>query len=317
MAERPPKLSFEPAVNLSSIHAAFVVATGAHCTDSKTESAMRGPTSEINTRLVSSMVDVRTFWSALFGTVAEGVSAREACPLALVKAGCSEMSAEQSAAGIASLLDQCRLAFQDRFPKLPQQLELRSSPLKDRWMTYGPGLLIQSAKVIWQGQPPKDWWPTAVKCLLLQPIRGGDGGFDSGKRRVWMEAMLTDVNPQVSELLRLVYWVLRVAVGRHLSQTRENLSFNPTPVQDATDPEDFGSGTFQQSRLAWDLGCIPVVLTAAQELDLIPSGPPPVATAVTLWRRAEPAAAQAVENWWAENKSTPMPIALQNLRTSH
>ncbi|MCA9137787.1 MAG: hypothetical protein KDB00_13540 [Planctomycetales bacterium] len=299
---------FQPAADLSVIHAAFVVATGAVCSDTKTESALRGPTSEINTRLASATVDIRAFWSALFASVAKGKNARDSCALALEDAGCSELQVDQIAAALGSRLDECRIAFQQRFPKLREQLELRAGPLKDRWQTYGPGLLIETARTIWGSAPPNDWWPTEIDCLLVQPVRGGDGGFDSGQRRVWIEAMLTDNDPRVGEILRLAFWITQVAVGRHLDATLGRTST-------ARYPEDFGSGTHRRTSLPWDLGCVPVILKAGAQLELFRADQLPIQTAVRLWRLGDEAVGDVVAKWWDQwhDAGAAMPVALKAL----
>ena len=305
---RKSNIRFEPVVDLSVVHAAFVVATGGACGDQKTESALLGPTSEINTRLVSAMTDVRGFWSSLFAGVAAGKNTRDSCTSALLSAGCSELQIEQTAAALGSQLDECRIAFQNRFPKLREQLELRAGPLKDRWQTYGPGLLIQTAQLIWDSSPPEDWWPERVDCLLVQPVRGGDGGFDSGQCRVWMEAMLTDADPAVGEIFRLAFWVTQVAVGRHLDTT---LGRTTTPSH----PEDFGSGTHRRTSLPWGLGCVPVVLAAGAQLDLFRTQSLPVAKAVRLWRLGDDSVAKVVALWWDQwaEAGAAMPVALKAL----
>jgi hypothetical protein len=305
---RKSNVRFHPAVDLSVIHAAFVVATGGRCTDRKTELALLGPTSEINTRLVSSLVDVRGFWSSLFACVAAGQSAREACQPALMSSGCSELQVDQTAAALGSRLDDCRIAFQQRFPKLNEQLGLRAGPLKDRWQTYGPGLLIETAQRIWVSSPPDQWWPDVVDCLLVQPVRGGDGGFDSGQCRVWVEAMLTDADPVVGEVFRLAFWVTQVAVGRHLDAL---LGGTTSP----THPEDFGSGTHRRKSLPWELGCVPIVLSAGAQLELFRADPLPIKSAIRLWRLGDESVAQVVENWWDQwaESNAAMPVSLKAL----
>ena len=318
--EKPSRLQFLPAEELSVIHAAFVVATGGRCTDVKSENALVVPTSEINTRLASASLDVHRFWSALFAEVAMGKTARAACGNALLASGCSELLVDQTSAALGSRLDDCRIAIQARFPKLREQLALRASPLKDRWQTYGPGLLIETAKRIWSSSPPPNWWPSEVDCLLVQPMRGGDGGFDSGQQRVWMEAMLTDADPNVGEIYRLVYWVTRVAIGRHLDKTLGTPAASNDATRrssDASDqmPEDFGSGTHRRSSLPWDLGIVPVVLGAAAELELLRSPQLPINQAISLWRLGDSQVSQTVQTWWDqwENNDTAMPLKLKAL----
>lgn len=292
------------------VHAAFVVATGGACSDNKTEQALVGPTTEINTRLLSSTVDVRGFWSALFAAVAAGGAVRQACEPALLAAGCSELQVEQTAAAVGSRLDECRIAFQARFPKLRDQLMLRSGPLKDRWETFGPGLLIETARKIWHSSPPPQWWPETVDCQLVQPVRGGDGGFDSGQCRVWMEAMLTDADGAVGEIFRLAYLVTQVAVGRHLDAT-----LGRAPSSEPSQPEGFGSGTHRRTLLPWRLGCVPVVLAAGADLEIFRADPLPIRAAIKLWRLGDETVAAVVEQWWRQwgDADAAMPVALKAL----
>ncbi|MEL6110758.1 MAG: hypothetical protein AAFU85_32535 [Planctomycetota bacterium] len=297
-----PKVSFDPAVELSAIHASIVVATGGVCTDPKTEAALVKPATDINTRLVSASVNVGVFWNSLFREVMAGQSGREACPGALAAADCNPLLLDPTAAAVTSRLDECRLSFQRRFPKLRDQLKLRAGPLTDRWQSFGPGLLIQIADRIWQASPPTGWWPTQVPALLVQPMRGGDGGYD-GSSRVWIEAMLTDAHPGVGEVFRLAYWVARIAIDQHLGAT-----------QAPSDPDDMGSSG-STSALPWDLGCVPIVLDAAVKLDLIGRPHLPVADAVQLWRLGDAPAAEAVASWWTQwaDSEAPIPVALKAL----
>ncbi|OYP34380.1 hypothetical protein [Rhodopirellula sp. MGV] len=304
-------LLFQTAVELSVIHASYVVGTGAPCTDKATEEKLAAPTSQINTRLASSMGDVSRFWSALFAEVAAGESLREACEAALATSGCSELQIEATAAALRSQLEDSRIALGQRFPKLQEQLKLRAGPLRDRWQTYGPGLLIETAKLIWHSAPPDGWWPESIDCLLVQPFRGGDGGFDSGSRRIWIEAMLTDPDPIVTEVVRLAYLATQVAIGRHLEQT-----LGPRPAIDL--PEGFGSGTSRHSLLPWDLGTVPIVLRAARNLGLFSQQTLPVAKAIKLWRLGDDESAAAVERWWEQwgDRDVAMPVSLKALAES-
>ncbi|MCD0461661.1 hypothetical protein [Roseiconus lacunae] len=302
-------LRFQTANELSVIHASYVVGTGARCTDQATEEKLAPPTSQINTRLASSMIDVSRFWSALFAEVAAGNPIRVSCEAALSAAGCSELQIESTAAALCSQLDDCRIALSGRFPKLQEQLKLRAGPLRDRWQTYGPGLLIESAKLIWHSAPPEQWWPENVDCLLVQPFRGGDGGFDSGSKRIWIEAMLTDPDPVVTEVIRLAYLTTQVAIGQHLEQ-----SLGPGGLQ-SDQPEGFGSGTLRQSLLPWDLGTVPIVLKAAKNLGLHTQHDLPVQKTIELWRLGDGEVASVVASWWQQwgDRDVAMPVSLKAL----
>lgn len=284
---------------LSAIHAAYVVATGSRCVDPRTEQALVGPVTDLNNRLLSASIDVGAFWRRLMVEVAadgddSGRADARACEIALLAGGISELLREQTAPAIARRLSECRSAYAQRFPKLAEQLPLRARPLIERWEAFGPGLLKQVADTIWQGSPPGDWWPSRIQGLLIQPTRGGDGGFDTDAQRLWVEAMLTDADPAVPEVLRVALLVTQLAIDAH---TREK------------------SGEQSQS-LPWSLASVPLVLSAADELQLLPPGPLPVRAAMTLWHIGDERTAEIVAPWWQQLRAsrTPLPVALKALK---
>jgi len=218
------------------------------------------------------------------------------------------LQVDQTAAGLVSRFDECRIAFQERFPKLRDQLGLRAGPLMDRWQTFGPGLLIEAARLIWQSAPPKHWWPTSLDALLVQPVRGGDGGCIPAKQQVWIEAMLTDADPQVGETLRLAYWITQLAIARHL---QSKLGAEPLP----TTGDEYDSRIHRTHSLPWDLGTVPVILAAGQTLELFRSPQLPIATAVRLWRLGDQRTGDVVAGWWDQwsDSGAAMPVALKAL----
>lgn len=284
---------------LSAIHAAYVVATGSRCVDPKTEQALVGPVTDLNNRLLSASIDVGAFWRRLMIEVAGDRSDSDradarACEIALIAGGVSELLREQTAPAIARRLSECRLAFANRFPKLAEQLPLRAQPLIQRWEAFGPGLLKHVADSIWQSSPPQGWWPPRVQGLLIQPMRGGDGGYDCDGQRIWVEAMLTDADPAVPEVLRVALLLTQLAVELH---TREK------------------SGEHSQS-LPWSLAAVPLVLSAAAELQLLPPGRLPIGPAVQQWHLGDDRTADIVARWWQQlsESRTPLPVALKALK---
>tara|TARA_R110002049_G_scaffold185580_3_gene353806 strand:- start:31107 stop:32021 length:915 start_codon:yes stop_codon:yes gene_type:complete len=288
-----PRIRWSASTKLSEIHAARTVAMGRSLTDRKTEQALVAPATEVNQRLLSASIDVTTFWQRLFDETAFDAENPRACEIALVAAGCSELQAEQTGKAIGSRLGECRIAFHRRYPKLAQQLALRSQPLCQRWDMIGHGMLSGITKRIWGGAAPNDWWPSRIEGLMVQPIRGGDGGYDPDANQFWMEAMLTDVDPAVPEILRVAWLVTRVATEQH---TRDRLSAEP-------------------SSLPWGIGSVPFVLSTAAELDVIPDGPLPISRAVELWHLGDATVGQATQRWWQhwQESPTPLPVALTKL----
>ena len=278
---------------LSSIQAARVVATGSVCADRKTEQALATPITEINNRLLSASLDIGQFWQSLMNESVFDFGEQRACEIALMHSGCSELQLEQIANVIVNRLGESRMAFQGRFPKLVEQLDLRGRPIREHWDTVGPGLLGSIAKQIWANSPPADWWPTKVNGVLVQPMRGGDGGIDVESCKFWIEALLTNVDPQVPEVLRVAWLVTQLAIEIH---TQERSSEN--------------SGS-----IPWAIGTVPLVLTAAKDLEILRGDELPIESAMQLWGLGDHNVAKIVSQWWQQQQKspTPMPVGLKQL----
>ncbi len=247
----------------------------------------------INQRLLSASLDISTFWRRLLIETADDQSDARACEIAVAAAGCSELQLDSTAAAILNRISECRAVMSSRFPKLAEQLPLRGRPIIERFEAYGPGLLRAVANYVWYNSPPKDWWPSKFEGLLVQPILGGDGEYDSQSSRFWIEAMLTDADPSVPEVLRVVYLLTCAAMDSH---TRDR------------------SGE-QAVSLPWALAAVPIVLTVAAELELVRPDPLPIVAACRLWHAGDGGSADTLVRWWENLQQTPapLPIALKAL----
>lgn len=277
-------------VETSAAHAAYVVARGLPCNDAKTEQLLVGPVTEVNNRLLSASIDVASFWQRYLSEILNESDVPRASTISLLAAGCSELQVEQTSKAVAKRLSDARRAFLQRFPKLDQQLELRARPLRDRWDTFGRGLLREVERQIWDSSPPDDWWAAKVNVVLVQPVRGGDGGYDAESAKIWIEAMLTDVDPGVPEVLRIAWLITRMAIETHMRER----------------------STDQSLSRPWMLVSIPLVLTAATNLELI-SGELPIGRAIELWQRSDVGVADEVTRWWSRWTDEPLPVALKEL----
>jgi hypothetical protein len=286
-------IEWVPHPELSAAHAAYVVATRTQCNDRKTEQLLVQPVTEVNNRLFASGVDVSQFWKQYLLQIMSNVSMENACGIALLSAGENEMQVEQTTKAIVNRLRDARLAFLSRYPKLSEQLELRARPLKERWETVGPGLLNQVGKQIWRDSPPDEWWTPHVTALMVQPMRGGDGGYDAASSRLWLEAMLTDVQPGVPEVLRVAWLVTSMAIDSYARETSNDLRL----------------------MLPWSLVSVPLVLNAGRELELVRAEKLPVSEAMELWHFGDAEIADTLSHWWMNqtDSTEPMPARLKQL----
>ena len=290
------QLRWEANAELSAAWATYVVATGMICTDEKTEQALVDSAKEINHRLVTASTDNRRFWTCFLDRCVAGDDADTVVAVSLMNAGCGELQLEPTAKAIGSRLGEARHLFFQRFPKLEEQLPLRFGPLRERWETIGPGLLREVERQVWQNSPPNDWWPAAVTVSAVQPIAGGGGGLDPDSDSIWVEAMLTDADPIIPEILRVIWLVTSLAIETHIrSRTGERMMSS-----------------------AWSLVSVPLVLSAASHLEMFPPGDLPIGRAVQIWHGASPETVETLVRWWQEYaaSTTPLPLALQELEAS-
>jgi len=281
---------------LSAAHAAYSVATEATCNDQKTEKLLFQPVTEVNNRLFASAVDVGQFWQQYLLLIMSDIPLEKACEAALLAAGANEMQLDQTSKAVANRLGDARHAFFSRYPKITEQLELRARPLRERWETFGPGLLNQVGKQIWGDRPPEDWWQQQVTALCVQPVRGGDGGYHPNQARIWLEAMLTDVDALVPEVLRVAWLVTSMAIDSYARQTSSDLRLMQP----------------------WLLASVPLVLNAGSELELVRGDRLPINEAMKLWRFGDDEVGTIVARWWESTlgSEAPMPARLKQLDQS-
>ncbi|QDV25001.1 hypothetical protein [Aureliella helgolandensis] len=92
--------------------------------------------------------------------------------------------------------------FRQAFPKNPEEMRVRTGPLKLQWDARGPGLLHTIGRFT-----VPDLIVESARILLVQPILSGAGYVHFRTNRVHTEALLTDDDPELPEILRIA-WML-------------------------------------------------------------------------------------------------------------
>ncbi|TWU10239.1 hypothetical protein Poly21_52100 [Allorhodopirellula heiligendammensis] len=282
---------------------------------------------QMTDRLISTAVDENLFWEQLSDELVSAGSdaplTPALCEIALLRSGHSQLQSEQTAAAIHRSLDSCRRLLAGDQPRLADQLRLRYAPLKQTYEAYGPGLLRLIGNQIWSGDPPTNWWPNRVTVHAVQPLQTGAAGRSTYQSSVWIEAVLTDISPEVPEWLRLVYQLTQMAIDSHTRTHAlsggevKNLGELKTPTE-----------------LPWSLGIIPLIFDRASEAGMIAAPTLPIATAIDLgWTLEDAVATQlprtlggagegnpddlssVLQRWWCDvgRTSHAFPIALKDL----
>lgn len=284
------KVSWKHSAAGSVLYAAAAVAQNLPLNDPRLNRLLVPAVDDINTQLGASDLDWRDFWQAMVKGGFQSRDDLELCENALQAAGCSSLTVDTMAKAISGAITDLRLLFGERFPKLAEQLPLRSGPLRTAWEAYGPGLLRQIAKLTHD-----ELLPQRVTVWFVQPVAAGGGDADAKSKTVWMEAMLTNVDTQVPEVLRLAWLIARVGLGHENANRFVDPGRLPAVASTAL---------------------VPIVLAAGRELDLLPTEAWPVPQATQLWLRNTAAKrSDIIQSWWRQLSSgeTPFPVAIKAL----
>src|SRR6056297_177735 len=274
----------------SVLYAAGAVAQNQAVADAALDDLLIGPVSDINSQLGMADLDLAKFWQTLVASGFEEGDDATRCEAALVEVGCSPLSTDTLARTIAGKLTDIRLAFNERLPKLAEQLPLRGRPLQTMWEERGPGLVREIRQAT-----HADLLPKRATLCFVQPVCGGGGQIDPLRQRVWVEAMLTNADPAVPEVLRVAWLIARLG----MRQAQANRLIDPAHLPAVT-----------------ALALVPIVMHAGQELELFAPGELPLRRAMELWQQAPtPQMVDVLGDWWEQFSSgeTPFPVAIKAL----
>jgi hypothetical protein len=185
---------------------------------------------------------------------------------------------------IAARLARSRIALETAFaraqPRLLEELELRSEPLRLQWEARGPGLMKGVGRLFDPGLVVEQ-----ADVILVQPVLGGGGGAHPPYNSIHVEAVLTNPVAELPEVVRLGWlWA--------------QLNLDLPEFQDALRRDRL----HQLGRLA----LIPAVLAAAEEVELARFDEAALATALSAWHVSGAQSSQLLE-WWQTRQATAAP----------
>lgn len=165
--------------------------------------------------------------------------------------------------------------FERQMPSLPDDLRLREQPLRMQWEAHGPGLLYTLARA---AEP--ELLVSDAQVVLVTPVSGGGGVPHPLLNQVTFEAVVTDVVPQLPEILRLA-WLL-AHLNLDLPRYGERLPH-------------------QQRETVGSLALIPLVLFSAERLELAACDKAHFRAAIKAWLPHDASLAERVDTlhaWW-------------------
>lgn len=218
-------------------------------------------------------------------------SNRELATIALAKTLSGDWAHSQLEL-LSGLITDCEQAYFRAFPKLMDELELRSRPLRELWDTHGPGVLAGVGRLTERRLLVEE----ATVAVVL-PYSGGGGAAYAAHNSVTIEAVLANPIAALPETIRLA-WLLA------------SLNVDLPDVA-----EQFGPG---RAETVLPLALVPAVLEAAADLEVVRPTDTLLATALTAWEAPLPAGertAELVRTWWTtrQERGTKWPVAVAAL----
>jgi hypothetical protein len=259
----------------SCFHAAEAICRQRRTIVDHLDAALREGAEQLHRQAVEAGVPEDDFWDHLVPLAAEIESNRELIDVALRKAAGLGRYSELLVNALACRVAQIEAAGQRAVPDLVEQLSQASEPLRQQWERCGLGLLNRVALLTDErmivGQMTVD---------LVYPALGGGGVAHLRYNTARIEALECDPDPMLPEVVRLAWLVAQLNMD--------------LPVFTESVPR-------RRLGLIAQLAVLPVVLKAAEELELVASGSSSSSRAIELWGlergdRAE--LTDVLASWW-------------------
>jgi hypothetical protein len=254
----------------SCFHAAAALADGRQLLDVELAMALEPSVAGLMLECSSLGCDGRQLLNRLSMLGAEIDNNLQLASLALTKLTGSRPD-ESAVSALTRRITALETAYLQVRPQIAEELALRSEPLRAQWEARGPGLLTQLGQLA-EPMIVAD----AATVAIVQPVLGGFGSALIPSNLVRIEGMIADPLPMLPEVVRLA-WLL--------SQLNLDL-----PTFD---------GGLMRDRLfeIGGLALLPVVLTAAEKVELVQDVGRVLPTALVAWELNEEFA-PALLAWW-------------------
>lgn len=286
------QLSWKPSMSSSALHAAELVAHGHSLFDTHLQEGLAPTAQALEEMGQRSIVGSARFWDWLIGISCEYENDIQLAERVIAKTHGTVGFPRDLATKLSDLIQAAEESLLERYPKINQELPLRLGPMQEQWTTYGPGLLLQIGQLTDPAIIAKE-----ATLIPVYPVVGGHGGVLLQSNRCWIEAVLTNSNPTLPEILRLC-WLL--------SQLEADLPIHGELVN--------------SGRLPWisSLAMLPPILLAAESLEIGQFSEDQLLLAIEKWwipNLTEHSLVDTVLSWWEtySNERPPWRIALTAL----
>jgi hypothetical protein len=274
----------------SGLYAAERLLAGVEPVDRRTVDALAGEAADLASDLEAVGIERRRFFEHAIPLAARAHSPPQLVQVVLAKVLGPRYvggGAERLGRRLASLAG----AVDRAWPELLEQLELRSRPLAEQWEARGAGLLTTVRRL-----SAEDVVVEGAEVILVQPLAGGGGAAFALYNAIGFEALLANPISELPEVARLAWlWV----------QLNLDLPRYEEPV-----------GRAAMARVG-PLAVLPLVLAAAEEVELVKFDRGLVETALVAWG-APAARAETLADWWETYRTSDISwtaslVALANM----
>ncbi|WP_425617619.1 hypothetical protein NA78x_001300 [Anatilimnocola sp. NA78] len=269
------QLTWKPGPLNSALHAAAAIASGKTLVDAQLQQAIAEPAESLKQEILVTGMPEKAFRRALAGFATQFDSPRQIVERAVVKVQGNTARGDLTIAKLTAVLTAVVQAFQKACPNPAETLRLRERPLREQWESRGAGMLRQISLLT----DERLLVPEAT-ILLVHPALGGGGEAHLQQNAVTIEAVLTNSEPRLPEIVRLA-WLLS-QLNCDLPAFADHIHAQRLPHVAA-------------------FALLPAALEAAAEVELGEFSPEQIQRAITAWslpRLADLDAAQIVHDWW-------------------
>jgi hypothetical protein len=281
-----------PHVATSALHAAEALLRRAELVDPQLTTAVRAPGWELAQEIASHGVHEVRYWRQLLYMAHQFENKRQLAQITLFRAFGRTKVDDAVLVALAGRLHDLQLAYNNAFPNMADELEMRARPLREQWEARGPGMLKIAVNLL----DEKVLVPGA-DVLLVQPAYGGFGSAQLYNNTVRMEAMLANPHDRLPEVVRLLWTFLQLNLD--LPMFSEKIHGDRLPAIAA-------------------MAMLPVALHTAEQVELVKFDADLLKFALDAWHLDLPNNCDAVSiltAWWDVYRTTktPLPVALQAL----
>jgi hypothetical protein len=191
---------------------------------------------------------------------------------------------------LAGAISDLEAAMRLSQPQLEDELSVRVGPIREQWEAFGPGMLLEVARLT-----DEAIIPAVAETVLVAPYVGGHGMAHAAHNRVTFEAVLVNPIAELPEAVRLA-WLI--------SQLNSDLPHFSDVVPAG------------RASIAISFAMIPPVLAAAEAVELASCNESTISLVLIAWRLLdEPPELLAAKlwSWWNawldQSKSWPVAVA--------